>query len=210
MTVALGMMLLCACVNRPSVPRADPLDSDWADFERSGLAEVRIERRLYMRPGNPHFLIRVRVTNRGDAVLGVDLRDGGTVLYPNQWGGLSEPERGIIDEAFTKPHTLTSELNARLTADYRSGALTMIPVGGSIDYFREFNASGRDDIDGTDSPYLFVSIKGQLLLTDGVRVQNLLPAADSLYLRTPVAWGTVPASARVVPDWWTGVRRRRD
>jgi len=195
--ITLGAFVLAACATPSPI---DPGDVAWVEFAASDRAVVQIERRLYEQAGNPHFLIRVRVTNRGKRALGIDLRDAWRVFYPNQWGGLEGPERGHIDEEIVEPQALTPALKKRLKADYASKALDAIPAGGSIEYYREFNASGRADIDGTDSPYLFISIKGQLLLTNGTRVENLLPAADSLYLRLPVAWGTVPGGARVVRD----------
>ena len=71
-TVSVGSLLLCACAGTPR----EPTDAAWAEFVRSELLEVRVERRLYQQSGNPHFLIRVRLTNRTDSALGVDLRDG--------------------------------------------------------------------------------------------------------------------------------------
>ena len=196
-TVSIGSLLLCACAGTPR----GPTDSAWAEFVRSELLEVRVERRLYQQSGNPHFLIRVRLTNRTDSALGVDLRDGSRVFHPNQWGGLDEPFRGIIDESYAEPQALTPELSARLIAEHQAKALVSIPAGESIEYFREFNASGRADVDAVDTPYLFVSIMGQLFVTDGVRVENLLPMeAHAVYLRTPVAWSQVPDSARVIPE----------
>jgi len=198
---ALGLLLVCsACVSAPPPPAADPLDSAWAEFGRFDLLDVQIERRHYERTGHPHFFIRVRLLNPTETTVGVDLRDEWRVLYPNQWGGLEQPERMIIDERIAVPKALTPELAAHLRAAFRSGRLATIPAGASIEYFREFNASGRAAVDATNTPYLFVSIKGQLFATGGARVENVVPDADSLYLRVPVAWGAVPDGARVVAD----------
>jgi len=198
--LVLGSLVLSACTAAPPEPEAEPLDAPWAAFARSPLVEVQIERRLYEQADNPHFLIRVRVTNRVDSVVGVDLRNAWTVFYPNQWGGLSRPARTTIDEEIMEPRPLTPALEAGLKTAYVEKALVMLLPGGSTEYFREFNASGRGDVDAATTPYLFVSVKGQLLVTDGERVENLLPTADALYLRTPVAWGALPSSAHLVSD----------
>lgn len=207
--LALSTALLCACAGRDPARSAEPPDEAWQEFVRGELLAVRIERRLYEAAGNPHFLIRVRLINRTNAALGVDLRDGMHVFFPNQWGGLSEPARGIIDEAYPEPLPLTDERKARLIRDLGAGALSRIPPGAALDYFREFNASGRARIDAADAPYLFVSVKGQLFATDGARAENLLPPEefDAVILTMPVAWSDVPDDALVVPDPWSGRRR---
>ena len=203
-TIPLGLILIIACETRaPPKPAPvtppDPLDAAWADMASSDLVDVRVERRLYELAEDAHYFIRVRVTNRTDRTVAIDLRNDLTVFYPNQWGGLDEPQRGIIDESFIPPTPLTDAIETRMKADYRAEKLHTIVAGGTTDYFRVFNASGRGDIDSTRTAYLFISIKGQLLVTDGERVESLLPA-DALYLRTPIEWGIVPATAIVVPD----------
>ena len=196
--IAFVLLALGACGGLGPVPDG-PFESASEVLGRGELVEVRLERRLYEQAGDPHFLVRVRLTNRTDRAVGVDLRDPLQVFYPNQWGGLDEPARGIIDESYAIPRELTPEVVVRLRADFRAGALATIPARGSITYYREFNASGRADVDATDAPYLFVSIRGQLFATDGERVENVEPNEDdSLYLRTPVAWSNVPAGARVI------------
>jgi hypothetical protein len=104
-------------------------------------------------------------------------------------------------------------MDAARCSDLRRGfaenALAPVPSGGSIEYYREFNASGRADVDAQAvEPFLFVSLAGQTLVTDGESCENLTldwgPSGASsntdLLLSAPVSWGTVPDGATVVDE----------
>lgn len=195
-TLAIGLVVLAACearapepVSDPGLP--DPLAGKEADFGETKLVGVGIERTLYEKEGDPHFFIRVRVWNPGERAVEIDLKNGWTVFYPNQWGGLEQPQRFAIDEGILEPQQTPKELTPPLHT---------IAPGASLVYFRKFNASGRADIDATKSPFLFISIKGQLFVRAGTRIESVLPGADCLYLRTPVTWRKVPEGAIVVSD----------
>jgi hypothetical protein len=170
---------------------------------------VDVERRLYERPGDEHFLIRVRVRSVGERPLGLELRDYRTVVYPNQWGAQRGPRREVIDEGRMPARPLDDARCADLRHGFEAGELAALPPGGSVEYYREFNASDRADVDAqATEAYLFVSLAGQTLVTDGERCENLTldwePDGDGegdgtdLILTAPIRWGSVPAGAIVV------------
>lgn len=70
------------------------------------------------------FFTHIRVHNRTEKRLRLDLRDRSRVVYPNQWGVYSRPQREIIDEERRIPTRLTTELKKKLVDDFHSGALT--------------------------------------------------------------------------------------
>ncbi len=213
--------LLALCVAACSSPPAGPSATREPDSAEAGAAHaaaaddwytvgenqqlaVRVERRLYQQAGNPHFLVRVRVDNHSAHRLGVDLRDYWAVVYPNQWGPLREDHRSVIDEMRARPKLLDAARCADLRQAFGSGDLAAVPAAGSIEYYREFNASGKADVNAqaTDR-YLFVSLAGQALYTDGTRCSQLAagdPGGSDLVMTTPVPWGQVPASALVVDE----------
>jgi hypothetical protein len=180
---------------------------DWQTVQRGELATVFVERRLYERSGEEHFLIRVRVENLTDRPLGVELRDYWTVVYPNQWGALAEPTRTVVDERRMPARALHGRGCTALHQALADGALAVAAARDSVEYFREFNASGRAGVDAQATErYVYVSLAGQTLLTDGERCENLTldwgnegSTADSdLLLQAPVAWATLPEDGVVV------------
>ena len=119
------------------------------------------------------------------------------VLYPNQWGGSDLDYRTVINEKAMVPKKLDTQLRARLIEAFKSKRLTVLLPGKSIDYYSNFNASGRKDIQATKDQFILISIKGQLVFTDGNDVWDVQPSRD-LAIEQPVIWKTVPEKAIVV------------
>lgn len=218
MPMVVAMMLVGACATPPPprptanvvVPATTEPAGDDATFRvlvRGELAEVQQADQLYERAGSTTFFVRMRVHNRTATPLGIDLRNYDLVLYPNQWGGLPSPARLTIDERRVVPAALDATRLAALRADFAAtpSLLVRIPAGGDVDYYREFNASGRAEVDAVTEPWLFISMAGQLLVTDGTQGENLgldPPATgapgDAGMFATPIRWRVVPTGAQVV------------
>ena len=185
-------------------PPSSPLEG-WQIVREGKLVRLECERALYERAGSVHFFVRLRVTNLGASTLGLDLRDYWLVPRPNQWGGLRTSERRVINEKRVEAKPLDEERRRHLLAAFAEGLLESVSAKGRIDLFIEFNASARSDVDAVDLPYLYVSLDGQLFVTDGKAFDNLTlewgtddDFRSSLMMSTPVSWGTVPPDAVVV------------
>jgi hypothetical protein len=87
----------------------------------------------------------------------------------------------------------------------------MIPPHASLDYFREFNAGGKRNIEKWETDpnincnYLFAGIWGELIVTDGREVEEITcrdlgPAERDVVMRAPVEWRTIPENATVVRE----------
>ena len=107
---------------------------------------VRCETVLYEKKDHPNFFIHVELRNQTPYEIGIDLRDKWMVLYPNQWGGSDLDYRTVINERAMVPKELDPQLRARLIEAFKSKQLSVLPPGKSIDYYTNFNASGRKDI----------------------------------------------------------------
>ena len=178
----------------------------WQTVASNALARAAVERVLYERPNDSHFYIRVRITNTTDRPLGADLRDYWRVIYPNQWGVSQQDRRGEINERRLKQ---VADKSALVT-DFAAGRLTRIEPGASVDYYREFNAGGRKEVEEEArqfaGKYLVVSLDGQVPVTDGKRIAALSclwegdrTAADTdLVIPLPVKWSKVSEAALVV------------
>jgi hypothetical protein len=181
--------------------------STWTTIARGALAEVSVERVLYEEPGEPHFFVRVRVMNLGDHEIAVDLRRYHEVFYPNQWGASRNPHREEIDERRMMPEGPLDAAGAQAIREaYRGGGLTSVPPRSALEYYRDFNASGRNAVDEQSRgyPYLLVVIDGQLRVTDGTVAERIdAPSASApreVTCPTPVRWERVPRGAIVLRD----------
>lgn len=88
--------------------------------------------------------------------------------------------------------------------------VTRIEPGQSVDYYREFNASSRKEVEEQArreaGMYLVVSLDGQMPVTDGQRVETLScvwesgrgSAGTDLAIPLPLKWKQLPDGARVV------------
>jgi hypothetical protein len=168
---------------------------DWVDVVDK--VAVRIETVLYESKGHPNFFIHVVLRNQTPYDLGVDLSDSSMVLYPNQWGGSELDHRMVVDEEFLPPKELDTPLRARLVEALRSKRLTVLAPGKSVDYYTNFNASGRKDVQAAKGKFILISIQGQLVFTNGADVWDVRPSRD-LAIRTPAAWKLIPMNARII------------
>lgn len=183
---------------------------EWHLVTKGKLAKVEVERTLYDKPGDPHFLIRVRVTNSIDRAIGIDLHDPSETIYPNQWGWSETSHREVINEGRRGYKSLSVDDQGRLLEDFRRGRLVPVPPGKAVDYYREFNAESVER-KGDFGKYLIISLDGQLLMTDGTITDQITcewamdstPGGKShsdteLVIPAPVRWKTVPADGRIV------------
>jgi hypothetical protein len=180
-------------------------DARWVTITVARMADVEVERALYEKAGARHFFVHMRVQNRRATPIAVDLRPYFGVFYPNQWGASDSPQRGAVDERRAVPPPLDPTARTKLLADLHAGLLTGIPAHATVDYYRDFNASTRADVDAQSrsSPYVIVAMGGWLDVTDGADVERVLPAADparEVALEVPVRWGQIPGAARVLAD----------
>jgi hypothetical protein len=177
-----------------------PSPDEWVAIIRGAPIAVSVERALYELPGAPHFFVHVRVSAGPGAR--VDLRKYHQAFYPNQWGPSDETHRSVIDEMRQTFAPLDDAARARLVADARAGLLAAAP----LDYYVEFNASARADVDAQarGHRYVLVVMDGELLVSDGVSATQVLPPQDDtareITVPAPVAWHTVPDGARIVRD----------
>ena len=133
------------------------------------------------------------------------------MIYPNQWGVLRTDERVAIDEGRMINEPPDAARRKELLEAQREGKLTSIPAGGYLEYFREFNASGRRDVEKQESELegaknIYVSMDGKLLFTDGREVSQLSCSWDldtvstDVIMPVPMTWKSVPEKAVVVED----------
>ena len=188
----------------PPVTHPAPDRADWFTLAPGRLVTAAAERALYEAPGQPHFYLRFRVANRTARPIGIDLRKYFDVLYPNQWGWSPEPTRGVIDERRANPKALTPAEIAALKVDFAAGQLTAIPPGGQVDFYRDFNASGRADVDKAPGKFLLIPLDGQVIASDGDSVEQLRVPDDEagrlLVIAAPLTWRSIPPGAVTLTD----------
>ncbi|MBI4355859.1 MAG: hypothetical protein HY597_05400 [Candidatus Omnitrophica bacterium] len=182
-------------------------DEHWQLLTTGTLAVAHVERRLYEKEGSNHFFIRVRLTNVIQQSIGVDLAHYWQVIYPNQWGIHQEDHRTMIDEKHMVDEPLDNQQKEQLITEYHARKLTMVKPGQAVDYYREFNASGRADVDRGHGNYFILSLDGRVLVTDGSRVEALdctwgprHSGCGDLVIPFPVRWQGVPPDGRIITE----------
>jgi hypothetical protein len=191
-----------------------PSMGSWSAIAHGRLADVDVERALYEVPGAPHFYVHVRVRARAQATLGVALAEYAGVFHPNQWLVSDTPHRmGIDEERFlrilpdgglTTATLLEDAERARLLRDFQTGTMPRARAGGPLDYYRDFNASSRADVEvqSRGHRYVIVVMDGYLDVTDGVDAESIPVDEDSREIAVdgPVEWRVIPAGAIVLSD----------
>ena len=181
-------------------------DEQWQPMTEGTLAAVQVERRLYESTESDHFFIHARLTNLSPQPLGVDLRNYWDVIYPNQWGVHQKDYREVINEQHMIHEPLDTQQKEQLIADYHAGKLTMVKPRQAVEYYREFNASGRPDVDKSTGNYFLLSVDGRVFMTDGNRVEALdctwnqgaSTGCGDLVIPFPVKWGAIPPGSRII------------
>ncbi len=178
-------------------------DVGFFEVSRGTLATVEVERALFTVAGSARFFIHVRLTNTSNAPIGLSFEDYGHVVYPNQWGAHDSDHRDTIDEGRATFPPRGGPSDDALRASFRAGKTTKVEPKTSVDYYRDFNASTRSDVDAANAKHIIVSLGGELLVTDGTRVEGLEPKAPGeadFAVSSPVAWQAAPQGARVLQD----------
>ncbi|MBN1433903.1 hypothetical protein JW921_04030 [Candidatus Fermentibacterales bacterium] len=181
----------------------DPGMATWLPVVEGEMASVLMEPVLYEAPSaSGCFFVRIAVLNRTEGFLGVDLRDYWQLLRPVQYVGSDEAELTVIDICAPVPPELTPELEASILEDYSFNQLRGIAAGASREYYVDFNAAGRVDIEALPNEWLFLGMSGWLWLTDGIRVEQLHPDEGFVHVRLelPAAWRSVPPGSVVAYD----------
>jgi len=215
----LSWSLLCSLAACASAPEAQPAKAqpaktqptkapgDWQMLARGSLIEVSAERALYEDAGNPHFFTHLRVENLGSAPIGVDLRSSRGVFHANQWGPSRATHRGVVDERrFLWDKPLDAAGEGEIIATHRAGLFTNVPARGVVEYYLEWNAHGRADVDAQsrDMPYVLVVFDGSMRASDGRVAERVDAPVDDepreVALRAPVHWAQIPPGALVLRD----------
>lgn len=175
--------------------RAQP----WQLVAESNTLRVEAGRARYTRGGPVGFCVRVRVTNLGDAPLGLDLREKENTVYANQWGYSRRAWREVIDERRAVRRPLDDADRAALQSAFTSGELTPLPARGATEYLRCIDAPldmGQPD----GAPFFIVALDGEVRASDGVNATQLViaDAWRELALLAPVEAQPLPAGVRAI------------
>jgi hypothetical protein len=139
--------------------------------------------------------MKFRIENISDSIIGIDLSNFWKIIYPNQWGIYRTPERQAINEITLVPDTITH--SSEMIDKFMSGKLSTINPGKTLEYFRIWNGSG-EKLHLNNNEYLIITVDGQLLLTNGIRVNNITFFDKPEYLRAITF--EFPLNEKIVPD----------
>lgn len=141
------------------------------------------------------FYAHIQVRNETDAGIGVDLGAGAGGIRPIQYAALDTPVMEVIDIRCPVIPAVTDSLSAAVAAAYSSGGLTILGPGEAVEYYGEFDGSGREEIDAMDCRWLMIAYGGFITATDGSTTESIAPEDGFVYIpaRFPVTWAGVPS-----------------
>lgn len=179
--------------------------SDTGNFHilyKSKTVSISAEKVLYEHSKSDHFFIRYQIKNLSQNNLGIYLDAYSGVFYPNQWGILQKPERDVVDERRIIPQALNDSTIRMMENKYNNDELTLLPPGGIFDYYRDFNASNKKDIRLKKGDYIFISMDGQLLMTDGGKPEHAhfddgSFDISSIFISHPLIWKKIPTGSKI-------------
>lgn len=164
----------------------------------SELCSIQVGSTLYEGPNPDYFYIKVEIKNTSDNIIGIDLSDKWKIIYPNQWGNLETPQRQIIDESRVAPDELDKNKMDNLFSDYKNNKLEFIDPQETFTYYTEFNANGKDAIDKESEigNFMYLSLDGQLFLTDGSKCERICFEEDTPWIGNsiiakPLIWDKI-------------------
>lgn len=169
------------------------------------LCNLQVENTFYEGPNPDYFYIKVEIKNTTNKVIGIDLKDKWKIIYPNQWGNLYTPERNLIDEIRIIPDELDDLKMTQLISDFKNDSLEFLNPNESFTYFTEFNSNGKAKIDETKEVgnFFYLSLDGQLFLTNGSKCERVCFEEDSLWqqnsiLTKPLNWNKIKDESQII------------
>ena len=194
------IIVIIGVVNSVLFAQADTLAS--INLYKGNMVEVSAEPALYEHKKSKHFFIHFQIKNISQNNVGVFMDEYFGLFYPNQWGIVTKPEREVINERRIVPTGLNDSIFTFMETKYKNSELTLIAPGETYDYYRDFNATNRKDIKLKAGEYIYVSIDGQLLMTNTANIEHAhfddasLINNSTLYIAFPIKWKTIPPDSR--------------
>jgi len=167
------------------------------------MIEVKAEASLYQYKKSKNFFIHFTVKNISDNAIGIYTDSYLGLFYPNQIGTLDSAKREVVDEARVIPMLLNDSIINDLEEHYKNHRLTQLLPGEIFEYYRDFNGISKNKVKLPASRILFISVDGQLLVTNGSKVEHAhfdersFSENATLYLRYPLIFKTIPVNSTV-------------
>lgn len=178
---------------------------DTTEFQtlyKTMVVSVSTEKALYETAKSKHFFIHYQIKNLSENNIGVYTDAYFGLFYPNQWGIETKAERDVINERRIIPMALNDSIISFIETKYKNNQLTLIQPDSTFNYFRDFNASNKKDVQLKSGEFMFVSMDGQLLITNGSRIEHAHFDDRSIYtscifLPYPIIWKKIPSNSIV-------------
>ncbi len=140
------------------------------------------------------FFTRFQVRNESGSDIGVDLGGGDTRIRPIQYSGIDAPEMSVINIISPTAPVVSDSLAEAEASAWAGGALFTIGPGDPIEYYGEFDGSGREEIDALGCRWLMIAYGGWITVTDGSATEVVAPEGGFVYIpaRFPVTWAGMP------------------
>lgn len=169
-------------------------------IHKGQFVDVYVEKTVFHSERKDNFLMKFKIENRSDRIVGVDLTNYWKVIYPNQWDTYEKPYREVVDEERMIPDTVINK--ADIMEKYNNKTLTFIKPNETIEYYRDWNGSG-EKVKLTDkNSFFIITVDGQLLLTDGKSVEQIIIGDEedkrTIVVKYPIVNRDIPHEALII------------
>lgn len=177
-------------------------DTGFVSLFKGKMVEISAEPAFYEHKKSKHFFIHFQIRNISESNIGVFMEEYFGLFYPNQWGIVTKPQRDVIDERRIVPMALNDSVIHFMEKKYANSQLIRIAPGETFDYYRDFNASDRKDLKLKEGEYIYVSIDGQLLITNVAQIEHAhfddasLIKNSTLFIPFPIKWKVIPPDSK--------------
>ncbi len=151
--------------------------------------------------GGNIFFIHIVIKNNSSKEIGIDFTGKLQWIYPNQWGDSDKPYRQSIDERILIPSQLDDLRKEHIIEKFKNKNLIFVHPNDSIEYYTNFNSTGRNEIELGNKMFVLISLKGELILTDGLVVwqeKEFLDKNLDLVIRRPVKWHAINKNSLIL------------
>ena len=163
------------------------------------LVEVYVEKAIFHSSAKRNFLLKFTVKNTSNKTVGIDISDYWKVFYPNQWGFYKKAFRDCINEIQIIPDKIFD--TSKILKKFKDNFLTIINPNQRLEYYRDWNGSGEKVEMKNENKYLIISIGGQLLVTDGMYLENLTLTEEAervMVLFYPIRHKATPKNGLII------------
>ncbi|MBY0357187.1 MAG: hypothetical protein K2W82_04230 [Candidatus Obscuribacterales bacterium] len=175
----------------------------WECYQKSRLAQVCVEKKLYKTGKGDRFFVQVCITNHNDQPIGIKggEHSEGRYFYPRSWTVVADPKdpNAAINGIRIEPPKADKQRDKMLLADFKDGKLQMIAPHKSFIYYTDFNNNTLKDVakECAGTGFMQVIMESYCFATDGKKCEIVFPMTI-IPIKLPTSVYSIPAHSKLL------------